>query len=512
MKKAPGSFGSHPQENIIPILPAIIAGMLNLIITVAATLLIQPDLSLIHRGILIVYAIAGCGYIGIYYWIYTTLPNKAIYTWINAIIAGTALGLFIDFIPPELDYLVHSLVFIASLSSAVVSDRAPSFLLIAIVAFFHAVHHVLHQTPLITWVVHGVLIVAALVIVETVLQVKTLAKNQINRLEMVNEISKQIVSTLETSQLISLLNTALHNALETDTYYIGIQENDSLQMQLFYDDGEYYPDIKYKLEGSLSGWVIKHQKPLFLPDLRKPLNLEGIDMVVIGKQQPSLSWMGIPMTGSHVKGIIAVASYRPNAFSRADFEMLNNIAQRAALALDNTYHHALVEEQARLDSLTRVLNHGYFIRTLREQAETCRNLNQPLSLIMLDIDFFKQYNDSFGHTIGDEVLVNLCDIIRSHIKQSDAVGRWGGEEFAISLPNATPGQARQVAQRIRGTLAEFKMNSDSHSPIPIPTISMGIAVFPDETDDVQKLIDFADHRLYIAKERGRDQIEAAPTS
>ena len=69
MKKASGSFGSHPQENIIPILPAIIAGMLNLIITVAATLLIQPELSLMNRGILIVYAIAGCGNIGVYYWI-----------------------------------------------------------------------------------------------------------------------------------------------------------------------------------------------------------------------------------------------------------------------------------------------------------------------------------------------------------------------------------------------------------------------------------------------------------
>ncbi|MBV5350476.1 GGDEF domain-containing protein, partial [bacterium] len=91
---------------------------------------------------------------------------------------------------------------------------------------------------------------------------------------------------------------------------------------------------------------------------------------------------------------------------------------RAALALDNTYQHALVEKQAQLDSLTNVYNHGYFIQTLHEQTKACQAQNQLLSLIMLDVDYFKQYNDSFGHLIGDEVLISLCDVIRSHIKNT----------------------------------------------------------------------------------------------
>jgi diguanylate cyclase (GGDEF)-like protein len=189
-------------------------------------------------------------------------------------------------------------------------------------------------------------------------------------------------------------------------------------------------------------------------------------------------------------------------------ELLSTIAQRAALALDNAYQHALVEEQARLDSLTRVYNHGYFIKALGEQAETCLAQNQPLSLIMLDIDHFKQYNDTFGHLIGDEILVSLCDVIRSHIKSTDAIGRWGGEEFTVSLPNTNGLQAMQVAERIRGTMASLKVHNDSQITIPVPTMSIGIAVFPMETDKIIKLIDLADHRLYIAKERGRDQIES----
>ncbi|MCQ3935955.1 MAG: hypothetical protein DPW18_02790 [Chloroflexi bacterium] len=504
-----GNLGSDPQENIIPILPAIIIGMVNLVLVIAVAFYLEPDPGIAAQFILIAYGIAGCAYIWAYYRLYTTMPNRVIYEWANSVIAGTALGLLIYLIPLEIDYLIHSMVLIAALSSAVVSGRAPSMLLIVIAGAFHFAYYFLNFTPLITKVIHAFLLISVVIVVETVQQVKALSQKQINRLEAANEISRQIVSTLDTRQLIALLNAALHNALDADTYYIGIEDNGNLQMQLFYDDGEYFHDIAYKLGGSLSGWVIKHQRPLFLPDLRKPLNLDDVNMVVIGKPKPSLSWMGVPMKGMHVNGIIAIASYRPRAFNRGDFELLISIAQRAALALDNTYHHALVEEEARLDSLTRVYNHGHFIQTLRAQAEACRSASQPLSLIMLDIDHFKQYNDSFGHAIGDEILVRLCNAIRSHIKHSDAVGRWGGEEFAISLPNADADQAILVAQRITQTLADFKF--DHSKTFPVPTVSMGIAVFPHEAGEITKLIDLADKRLYIAKRRGRNQVEAALT-
>ncbi len=143
------------------------------------------------------------------------------------------------------------------------------------------------------------------------------------------------------------------NALEADSYYIGVVDGDDLRLELIYDDGEFFENVKMKKKGTLSNWVIKNQQELFLPDLRQNIQLEDVEMIIIGKQKTSLSWMGVPMRGSHVDGIMAISSYRPNAFDRSDMELLSTIAQRAALALDNTYQHALVEEQARLDSLTR---------------------------------------------------------------------------------------------------------------------------------------------------------------
>ena len=268
----------------------------------------------------------------------------------------------------------------AALSSSVISNRGPAYFLVGSISVYHFFYHSQNAAPLHDWISDGGLLIAALIAVETIQQLKTISQKQMNRLEIVNEISKQIVSTLETKQLLALLDAELHNVLEADTYYIGIQKEDELYMELFYDDGEYFNEINYKLEGTLSNWVIQNQKVLFLADLRSAEPLDGVTVEIVGKQKASLSWMGVPMKGTHVNGVMVIASYRPNAFNRSDFELLSNIAQRAALALDNTYHHALVEEQARLDSLTRVYNHGYFIKKLREQAETSQWDNQHLSL------------------------------------------------------------------------------------------------------------------------------------
>ena len=261
------------------------------------------------------------------------------------------------------------------------------------------------------------------------------------------------------------------------------------------------------IEGTLANWVIKNQKALFLPDLRDDVHLEDVKVRIIGKEKTSLSWIGVPLKAANINGIMALASYKANSFDLADLELLSSLAQHVTLALDNTIRHAQVEEQARLDSLTGVYNHGYFLKRLSEQAKETLLNNAPLSLIMLDIDYFKQFNDTYGHLVGDRILNSLCTAIKQHIKQGDAVGRWGGEEFIISLPNATGEQAMQVAKRISETMALLRVEDREQRTVPVPTVSQGIAILPCEADEIYRLIDLADRRLYIAKERGRNQIE-----
>ncbi|MCC7118295.1 MAG: diguanylate cyclase [Anaerolineales bacterium] len=497
------------QESLISLLPPFIFGIAMLAITILVILELSPIRDPLTRLILSAYGVLGCLYLGFYYYFYRTSPNKNFFAWFNAIVSGLALGALIYFVPPDFQGLLYTLIFIGALTTSIISTRAPAYFFVACIALFHFINYWLNPIRLDEWVTHLGLFLSALIVAEIIQQVKSLTQSQIKRLEILNEVSQRIVSTLNQEQILTLLNAALQKVLEADSYYIGVLKGDEIHMQLFYDEGEYFNNVKIKKEGSLSGRIVETQEKLFIPDLQvENLKKRGLNFKLIGTTKLSRSWVGVPMRGGHINGVIAIGSYQPNRFDQSDLELLSNIAQRAALALDNAYHHERVQEEARLDSLTRVYNHGYFIKSLQEQAEACKLNGQPLSLIMLDIDHFKRYNDSYGHQVGDQVLINLCRFIRENIKASDLVGRWGGEEFSVALPNANLDQALQVARRIQSAMLNFTLKLPDEKEIPAPTVSQGIALYPEESQHTVKLIDLADKRLYIAKERGRNQIEA----
>lgn len=349
----------------------------------------------------------------------------------------------------------------------------------------------------------------SVLIVETIIRLQDTLMVELRRMQILNQVSRSLSSSLEMHQVLALVSSAIQNALDADTYYVGLLRGQSIHLELFYDDGEFFPSMDVPLEGTLAGRVINSRKSVLihnLPEDRKKLN---INFTLVGKPKVSRSWMGTVLeSGGVLLGLVAVASYTKNAFNDGDLELLENIAQQAGLALENAQHHLEVENRSRLDSLTSALNHNAFLARLHEVSLDSETAGNTLSLIMLDIDYFKQYNDSYGHLIGDQVLVQMTQVIQRNIKQNDIVGRWGGEEFAIGLPNTHIQQACLVAERIQRTLENLTIPDRDHKNIKSPTVSQGIASFPDEVDCIEHLIDLADQRLYIAKERGRNQIEA----
>jgi diguanylate cyclase (GGDEF)-like protein len=507
MAKKTYRFGFTPLEHRISALPSTIASIVVLAITMFNGVVLWPHS---QPKIIILFAI---GLLGILYiaffdlWI-IPLPNyNQINSWVNAVLTALVLGIITFAVPDQLDIYVGVLLILAVITSSIISERSPSYLLIflATVLTMGIRHDYINN--LTEWTFHLSIAVIAGIVVETVRQLKNLSREHIRRLEIITDFSRNITSTLNTKQLMTLLNAAVQNAVEADTYFVGIRDGEEMKLELVYDDGEYFENQRVNLEGSLSSWVFNNHQSLFLPDLRKEVELPGIRVVLMGKHKTSLSWIGVPMKSEKVDGLISIGSYKPNAFDRADLELLSNLAQHATQALHNTYQHEEVERQSEMDSLTGVYNHGNFLKLLKQQADQAAIDRQPLALIMLDVDYFKLYNDSYGHLIGDEVLTTLCATIKLHIKNVDAVGRWGGEEFVISLANASADQAQQIALRIRDTMSTLTVHNKEDKPIPVPTVSQGIAIFPDETNDIIKLIDLADQRLYIAKERGRNQIE-----
>lgn len=338
------------------------------------------------------------------------------------------------------------------------------------------------------------------------------ARRQAQRLSVANEIGKAISATIELDNLLELIYQELKKAIPSDTYYVALyrEEQQVLDMHLLIDEDMRFPPKTISLDQGLSSWVLRNRRGLLVHNLLDEWASLPVQPVVLGTERSSISWLGAPMLANdRILGVLAIASYKVHAFDEDDQMLLNNVAAQAALAIDNANQHAQVKEQARRDSLTGAYNHGHLLHLLQEAVDQDPLHNAPVSLIMLDIDFFKQYNDRYGHAVGDAVLCQLVEAIQGHVKKTDIVGRWGGEEFAVGLPNANTSQALAVAQRIRQTLAATVIQDKHDRPIPSPTVSQGIATFPDHASASAELVDVADEALYRAKNAGRDQIAVA---
>jgi diguanylate cyclase (GGDEF)-like protein len=338
------------------------------------------------------------------------------------------------------------------------------------------------------------------------------SQRQAQRLSVINRVSQAIGSTIELDDLLELIYEQLSIISPSDTYFVSLydEKEDTQDIRILIDAGQRFPRLRVPVGEGFASYVIKNRRPLLLHHISEDWDSLVVKPVQMGQDRMSESWLGVPLlVGDRCLGLLAIASYTPYAFDEDDLSLLTNIASQAVLALDNAHQHAEVKEKARRDSLTNAYNHSTLLLMLEQEVENGRETSSPVSLIMLDIDYFKDYNDRYGHVIGDQVLCLLVDAIQAHVKKTDIVGRWGGEEFSIGLPGVSKKQSYDVAKRIRQSLSQITLHTKAGEPIHSPTISQGIATFPQDADDTSQLVDVADVALYQAKESGRNQIVVA---
>ena len=176
---------------------------------------------------------------------------------------------------------------------------------------------------------------------------------------------------------------------------------------------------------------------------------------------------------------------------------------QAAPVLANLRHLAIAQLRAATDSLTGLPNARAVQDTLRLLVAQSSRMLWPLGAVLLDLDHFKDINDTFGHGIGDEVLAAVGVALQSTVRESDFVGRYGGEEFIMLLPDAGRETTLQVAERVRTAIADIDvLGGDS-----AVTASFGVAIFPEDAPDAARLLRNADRALYRAKANGRNRVE-----
>lgn len=200
-------------------------------------------------------------------------------------------------------------------------------------------------------------------------------------------------------------------------------------------------------------------------------------------------------------------------FNEDDLKVIQTFADHAAIMLERNALYAQTEELKKLsitDPLTGLLNRRYLLDRLEEELSRSKRHNRHVSLLMLDLDGFKSYNDTFGHLAGDRALKIFSDTILSSVRSMDIVSRYGGDEFLIILPETDMPEALVIAERLRTDILDVALPADSHMPkdlISPITASIGIACYPEHGTVVELLIERADRALYRAKEKGKNRVE-----
>ena len=181
--------------------------------------------------------------------------------------------------------------------------------------------------------------------------------------------------------------------------------------------------------------------------------------------------------------------------------LISDVTERKQLQLE-------LEQLATTDSLTGILNRRAFTREAVQELERARRYGRPVSLLMLDVDYFKVVNDRYGHGVGDLTLQAFAQVTRAGLRRLDVLGRVGGEEFAVAMPETDGTLAVLVAERVREAVARHAIPADE-GEVHI-TVSVGVATWRGEDEDLDTLMKRADDALYAAKEQGRDRVVVAP--
>lgn len=206
-------------------------------------------------------------------------------------------------------------------------------------------------------------------------------------------------------------------------------------------------------------------------------------------------------------GIVRLNGFEPQMFSVADLRILEALSLMASLALENLQLIAKLHEGAVRDNLTGLYTRKFFDERLAEEILQAGRFQTEFCLLMMDIDHFKRYNDTYGHAAGDQVLVRFSQVLGRLIRPIDILARYGGEEFVLIMPQVTLDQAREMAESIRQTISAevFQFGVDAAAQERV-TVSIGLSHFPKEAQTPSQLLRVADYRLYQAKEGGRNRV------
>lgn len=254
------------------------------------------------------------------------------------------------------------------------------------------------------------------------------------------------------------------------------------------------------------GWVVVNQRP----DLRRSLaENTGFRSVQRGEEVPS--HVLVPLAGREdVFGVLGIGSFSDDAFSEDDVALFQAFARLVGVAIENLRNFERARDLGLRDPLTGAFNRRYFDTVVGQELSRMERYGSGFALLLVDVDHFKAFNDRYGHPAGDRLLIQTVGILQEHLRQSDALCRIGGDEFAVLLPSTDSAAACTVGGNILRTLREKNHVRPDAKTSQMVSVSIGYAVAPDHATQADELFHCADEALYYAKDSGRNVCVACP--
>jgi diguanylate cyclase (GGDEF)-like protein len=321
-----------------------------------------------------------------------------------------------------------------------------------------------------------------------------------NELEAIRQASLSLTATLDLGTVLeTVCESTLRLTPEVNDVHIFLYPGERLEFGAsLWMDGKKNVMWSEPRPDGLTYTVARSGKRIVVPDMRtSPL---------FAAMQWRGAIIGMPLKiAQRVVGVMTIAYEKPRTFSENELRTLDLLAAQAAIAIENASLYDQVQQLAVTDPLTNIYNRRGFFQIGDSEIERARRFGHPLSALMFDLDYFKQFNDTFGHPFGDKILVALVEVCRRNIRTLDILGRYGGEEFAVLLPETDSATAVQIAERVREAVEKTQMQIDDR--VISITISIGVATLHDGVFDLTALLDQADQALYRAKQAGRNRVE-----
>jgi len=322
-------------------------------------------------------------------------------------------------------------------------------------------------------------------------------QKQERELTLLNRLASIVTSSLDLRDIFQGFSRELKKVVPLDHAAVAMVDGDRIRLQAVFGQiaATEMAEMVHPLQGTATEWVFKYRRTTYQSDLQTAMTYwpdthyvrEGIRALV-----------HLPLVvRDQVIGTLMVASREPNAYRDEDIRLLEQVSRQIATPLENASLYARAEQRSRIDELTGLFNRRHFEERLKEEVSRHSRHDGTFSLLMLDLDSFKAYNDMYGHPSGDKLLRFLGSVVSGAIRDADQAFRYGGDEFAVILPRTSPEDAFMVAERVRLRIAQEMEQRQSGV-----LSSIGLASYPADGVMPGELVTTADTALYYAKNTG----------